>query len=235
MQIKRAAVLAIIALSGCSIGPKGRADLFTLSEYTMTYHDRLLKEVQAPLIVLGVVVNVRVTGKPRPSPGDPRITTQETVISIKVENVIKGHVSQGHLDIIFYKYSVSNKRELGRRTYDPETGQRQVFFLRREGEAYRTVGDVTHYTLPVRSTSTGSNRCIGKTTGCCIADLLLAPPTITETAGFLRDLPQATYAAAVLCSPQEAREKLEALARHDPGRIGGDAEDMVRMLGLWFP
>lgn len=201
----------------------------------MTYRDRLSREGQAPFIVLGMVVDVRKGDEASRSPGDPRIATEETIISIHVEHVLRGRINRDYLDVVYFAYSRANERDLGRITYTPETGQRRLFFLRTEGETFRTIGDVTDYTLPVRSGPIMSGTCAGKSAGCCIAAILLRPPPDEQVGGFLKDLPDSTYAAALFCSPQAARERLLRLAQHRDERIAAGADEMILMLGQWFP
>jgi len=206
-----------------------------MSEYSMTFKDRLTKEVQAPLIILGLIVNVVEIGRPQPSPGDPRIATQETMISIRVENIIRGRVEVDLLDVVFFSYSRTNERDLGRVTFAPETGQRRLFFLWKDGSVYRTIGDVTDYTLPVHTGQFKRDSCTGKDAGCCIAEIVLTPPPDKQLFGFGMDLPELTYAAAFLCSPQKAREKLEGLAQHRDKGVASNAKNLLWMLRQWFP
>ena len=235
MQLSHLSAVAMAMSLACSTKLKTMADKFSVSEYSMMYEDRLSKEMRAPLIVLGVIVNVIEVGKPQRSPGDPRIATQKTIISIRVENIVRGRVEEDLLDVVFFAYSRTNERELGRVTFAPKTGQRRLFFLWTDGAAYRTIGDVTDYTLLVRSGPFRSDNCTGKGAGCCIAEIVLRPPLDEQLYGFVKDLPESTYAAAFLCSPQDAREKLEGLAQHRDERVAASAKDMILMLKQWFP
>lgn len=175
-------------------------DRVNVSDYSMTYKDRLSRDMQAPLIVLGEVVDVREVGEPRKSPGDPRILTQETVISIRVENVIRGRIDRDHIDVVFFAYSRKNQKD-----------------------------------LRVRNGPFKDNGCGNKREDCCIADILLRPPPDELVEGFLYDLPNLTYAAAVLCSPHSARESLLRLAQHRDEGVRAGTKDMLSMLGQWFP
>lgn len=233
-----AGILAVIALSSL-VGCTHAADLqdqFGMSDYRLSFDERLRIEKAAPNIVLGKVLAVNEVGKPRRSPGDFRIKTQLTRIKIDVEEVIKGDVRSNRMNFYFFTYSSQNKVDLGVPRYEPEVGQRRVYFLRPWQDSYRSVGDVTNYNLPVRSGTHARGFCQGKEPGCCIAEILLVPTQDIDVQWFVHELgPLSAYAAGVLCSPRKAQELLQQLAQNPDTRIADSATDIMSMLGQWWP
>lgn len=210
-------------------------DQFHKSEFAMPLDERLRIEAAAPIIVLGNVLEVVSIGKPRRSSVEPRIMTQLTKIKIDIEHAIKGGVRSNSLDFYYFTYSPKNHLELGIPTYIPEVGHRRIYFLKPWKDVYRAVGDVTNYSLPVRSGTHANDFCRGKEAGCCIAELLLVPADGLDVDWFLRDLGSSAYAAGTLCSPVKAKELLKGLMKHSNARIAEEAKDVGQVAGQWWP
>lgn len=69
-------ILASLGSSACSTS--GLRDQLEKSEYTLTFDDRLRKQINAPIIAQGKVLRVEEIGFPRLSSDDWRIATQLT-------------------------------------------------------------------------------------------------------------------------------------------------------------
>jgi hypothetical protein len=233
--IRHLAGIALSSLVGCTHAANLQ-DQFKMSDYRLSFNERLRIEAAAPIIVLGKVLAVSNVGTSQRSPGDPRIKTQLTQIRIDVEEVIKGKVRSNPMEFYFFAYSSENEVDLGVPRYVPEIGQYRIYFLKPWEDTYRSVGDVTNYNLPVNSGTHARGFCQGKESGCCIAEILLVPGPDIDVKGFLQDLgPSSAYAAGVLCSPRRAQELIKQLTQNSDTRIGDGATDIMSMLEQWWP
>ncbi len=71
---------------------------------------------------------------------------------IAVENAFKRQPESRNIDVYGYIYSLRNNRELGHPLpFQPEPGQRRLFFLRSEGSRFRLLHDVFDYSPRVFS------------------------------------------------------------------------------------
>jgi hypothetical protein len=96
---------------------------------------------------------------------------------------IKGVSSETKdLEFYFFAFSPDNQVDLGIPRYVPEVGQRRVYFLSPWENTFRSVGDVTDYSLPVRTGSPSRQSCNDQEPGCCIAEVLLTPKPDAEIA-----------------------------------------------------
>jgi hypothetical protein len=215
-------------LAGCRSGSDLR-DQFQLSDYTLSFDERLRLELAAPIIVLGKVTDVEVVGTPTKSLGDPRINTQLTNIRISVEMAIKGGPLPNQLRFSLFTYSQQNDATLGVPQYNPAVGQRRIYFLKRWSDGYRSIGDVTNYNLHIESGTHEEGVCGGISPGCCIARLLLVPGQNFDADQFAKDIGPAAAASQVLCSRAEARALLEKLTTHRDKRIADAAIDIISM------
>ena len=233
--IQLLAAIALGSLTGCTHAADLQ-DQFRMSDYRLSFDERLRIEEAAPIIVLGNVLAVSNVGGPRKSLGDPRLKTQLTQIRIDVEETIKGSVRSNPMEFYFFAYSRENEVDLGVPRYVPEVGQQRIYFLKPWEDTYRSVGDVTNYTLPVRSGAHARGFCQSKEPGCCIAEILLVPAQDIDVEWFVHDLgPYSAYAAGVLCSPRKAQDLLKELAQNPDTRIADSAIDIMSMLGQWWP
>jgi hypothetical protein len=159
---------------------------------------------------------------------DRRIRTELTRIRVEIEAVIKGDLSSNPTDFYYFTYSPDTSEvDLGVPRYLPEVGQRRIYFLKPSGGSYRSVGDVTDYTLRVSSGSHTMDFCTGKSPGCCIAEILLAPQPDIDAGRFVADLIQSEYAAEVLCSRPTARELVQKLIQYPDQRISEGAREVL--------
>ena len=219
--------ITLAGLIGCTRAAELR-DQFQMSDYRLPFNERLRVEAAAPVIVLGRVLDVKEIGQPQRSNGDPRIKTQLTRINIDVEEVIKGALPDVPVQFFYFTYSAENDGDLGvPRRYCPHAGQRRIYFLKPWEDTYRSVGDVTDYTLPVSSGMHVKGLCQGKGPGCCIAELLLVPGKDLDSYWFVADLIQAEYAAETLCSQRVARDLMQKLTQNPDQRISDRAREVL--------
>lgn len=210
------ALLAVVVLSvevgGCSRLPQ-LADSFNKTQYRLSFEQKLLTELAAPLIVLGRITAFREIGSPKHSPGDYRIKTQLLAIDIDIEQVIKGSVRSDSITLHYFIYSSTNTVELGMQRYIPRVGQRSIFFVKTERNLYRSFGDVTDYTVLVRTGSHKGKHCHTESIGCCIAKLLLLPRQDFDALAFTEELASSVEVARLACSASYAKAMTEQLSR----------------------
>jgi len=219
--------MVLFGMVGCAPAA-GLRDQLRKSDYHLPFDQKLRFEKAAPIIVLGRVLDVDEIGKPQPSRADPRIKTQLNRIKIDVEEVIKGGVSPKPMEFYYFTFSpAASEIDLGVPRYLPGVGQRRIYFLKRSNGTYRSVGDVTDYTLRVSSGTHTSGFCAGKSPGCCIAEILLSPRHDVDTRWFVVDLVQSEYAAEVLCSRRTAQALMERLTRNPDLRISDRAREVI--------
>jgi hypothetical protein len=235
MQLSHALpALAMAAMFGCNSGARLR-DQFNMAEYHLPVGAKYRVELSAPIILAGRVKAVNTIGAPTRSPGDHRIKTQLTRITIDVEQEIRGTLSAGPVDFYFFAYALENTRDLGVPRYVPHVGQRRIYFLKQSTEGYRSVGDVTNYNLAVRSGTHARDFCRGKAPGCCIAEILLTPSADCEVEAFVADLGPAAFAAGELCSSQETERLVDRLTRNEDMRIAAAALEISKLPSQWWP
>ena len=220
--------LALLALVVYS--PAAEPEIaFRMSDYRLSFNQRLRTEIDAPIIVVGRVLDVHDLGQPIRSPGDFRIKTQLTRIRIAVENVVKGTVGKRVIEFYYYAYSTESDVDLGVPRYLPEIGQRRIYFLTPWETTYRSIGDVTNFTLQVRSGIHRDTFCRGKQPGCCIAETLLVPGKNLDVPSFAAGLIEAKAAASFLCSAARTRGLLQSLAENTDKRISDRANQVLQM------
>jgi hypothetical protein len=230
-------ILAGVAIVGSFIGAYALdlQDTFNITEFRLPLDKRLRVESAAPLIVLGQVLEFSDIGPPQRSPGDARIRTQLTRLKIHVEVPIKGGAVTDPLVFYYFTYSSKNNTSLGVPVYIPHVGQRRIYFLRRWEDTYRSVGDVTDYTLPVDSGVHKGYFCRGKQPGCCIAELRLRPGESMDDLRFMAGLYSAAYDAKVLCGAATARDLLRQLTEGPATPISDRAREVRAMIGGPMP
>lgn len=218
---------AIWTLGACTQGA-GLRDQLRRSDYNLPLDQRLRLEREAPLIVLGRVIGVTEVGRPVPSRSDARVKTQLDRIKINVEEVVKGSMSSSTLEFYYFTYSPSaSEIDLGVPRYLPEVGQRRLYFLKAANGSYRSVGDITNYTLRVSSGSHQRGFCAGKSPGCCMAEILLVPQPDLDIRWFVVDLARSEYAAEVLCSRNATSDLMNRLVRNADQRISERAREVI--------
>jgi hypothetical protein len=194
----------------------------------LPFDRRLRLEGGAPVIVLGHVLQVDEIGQPQQSSREPRIGTQLTRITIGVEEVIKGNVKLNQIEFYYFTFSpAASEVDLGVPRYLPDVGQRRIYFLKPSYGSYRSVGDVTDYTLRVSSGSHTKGFCRGKSPNRCIAEILLLPQADVDTKLFIVDLIRSEYVAEVLCSRLTAEDLMQKLTHHPDQSIADGAREVI--------
>jgi hypothetical protein len=227
--VKIIAAVVLIGLVAFAQTPK-LEDAFTTSEFRLPYDQRLRTEAAAQLIIFGEVREVNAIGNPRSSPGDSRVRTQLNRLKVSVEEVIKGSVRSNTIEFYYFTYSTDNTVDLGVRRYIPSLGQRRIFFLKPSDSFYRSVGDVTDYTLQVGSGVHAPGFCRGKEPGCCIAEMLLIPGRDLNVDMFVQGLYKAGFAAKLLCSVTVTQDLVRRLTRNPDERISDRARQVLSMI-----
>jgi len=97
-------------------------------------------------------------------------------------------------------------------------------------DTYRSVGDVTDYTLPVLSGLHTQGLCQKKAAGCCIAQILLVPGQNLDVNVFVGGLYEASYDAKVLCKASVVQDLVKQLATDPDARIADRAREVLRLL-----
>jgi hypothetical protein len=218
--------LPIVLLVGCTTAP-ALPDLFQSADYRNAPGIELRYVSKASIVVLGKVTGARPVGRPRAAREDPSLLIQLTRITLQAEMTLKGSLPRNTIYFYYYTFSERNTQDLGVYHYLPSLGERRIFFLRNSDGEYRSVGDVTDYTLPVRSGFHEPNICQAGPLGCCIARILLTPGKGYDSESFVLGLTQAVYAAKVLCSRATALDFLEELSRSPDERIAERARKLL--------
>lgn len=210
------AIVLAVNVGGCSRSTQ-LADSFNKAQYRLPFEQKLIIELAAPIIILGRVIDFREIGSPKHSPGDRRIKTQLLAIDVDIEQLIKGSLPSDSITLHYFTYSSTNTVELGANRYIPRIGQRSIFFVKTERGVYRSSGDVTDFTLSVRTGSHKGEHCHNESIGCCIARLLLAPKQDFDALSFTQDLTLSVEVARLACSASYAKSMTEQLSRNaDP-------------------
>lgn len=229
-KLKWSGVLAVhaVLLVGCTQAPT-LLDLFRASDYQDPPGRGLAYVLKAPIVVLGVVTGAHAVGRPKPAREDPRLLVQLTRITIQTEMVIKGGLKVGSLSFYYYTFSRQNRLDLGIHYYVPTVGERRLFFLEQSNDIYRSVGDVTDYTLAVRSGLHDRAVCASESLGCCVAKLLMTPGQGYDSEAFALGLHYSVHVSNLLCSRAVTRQLLNNLdARSNDGTIIWRARELLR-------
>lgn len=189
-------------------------DLFRVADFQDPPGVRLNYIRSAPVVAVGTVTAAKPIGKERRASQDNRIMIQLTRISLRVENVLRGRVDEGDVDFYYYTFAAHNKMDLGVAHYLPVKGERRVFFLKPFNSSYRSVGDVTDYTIPVLSGQHNSDICRSDSFGECLAKILLTPGTGYNYESFAATLRKSAYIAEMASSKGFAYQLLQDLARN---------------------
>jgi hypothetical protein len=226
-QVIRVPVAALLSAFVACTGGSGIRDSFKTADFRMPFDQRLRIEIAAPVIVLGRVLKVDTVGEPHASPGDARIKTQLTRIQIAVEQLIKGNVRSNGIEFYYFTYSTDNHVDFGVPRYIPNVGQRRIYFLQPWKTTYRSIGDVTDYTLRVDSGRHPREFCRGEPPGCCIAEILLTPGVGVDPHYFTPALIKADYVAKILCSPARAQQLVERLTKYPNRQVANRAREIL--------
>lgn len=213
-----------VLVVGCSEQP-ALSDLFRPSDYQDPPGKDLTYVLRAPIVVLGMVTTVRAVGEPKPARERPSVFVQLTRITIQTEMILKGGLQEGSLSFYYFRSPAALGGAPG---YSPAEGQRRLFFLEQSNGIYRSVGDVTDYTLAVRSGFHEPAFCTSESVGCCIAKLLMVPGRGCDSVDFALELYHGVHASNLLCSRAATLQLLHDLANGPDGTIALRARDLLR-------
>src|SRR6185369_6917960 len=102
-------VVVLSCIAACRTVPNF-TDSFRVTDYTLTFDDKLSIEIAAPVIVLGRVEWANLVGNPMRSIGDSRVIVQLTTIRLAVELFLKGGGSEKVIDFYYYTFSKLNNK-----------------------------------------------------------------------------------------------------------------------------
>jgi hypothetical protein len=127
------ATFGVVTLQvGCSSVPK--LIEYTPSDKASDYQ----KDLSAPIILVGQLWHeTAVSSKIRPSKWGDGLYAAMWRVTIRVENVLRGTVQPGDINVYYFQYNLSGPARVG--TW--WMGDRKLFFLRRDAGVLRTICD----------------------------------------------------------------------------------------------
>jgi hypothetical protein len=146
------------------------------------------------------VTRVRSAGSPHPSAVLPRILVQCVEITGDVEDVLKGEYLGRAIRFFYYMYSRRNSADLGPPEYVPVAGVRRMFFLTREGDIIRSIGDIRDYTLRIPSGYHDRRSLEDLSFGQRVAAVLLTPGEGYDSHSFVVRMGEAQYVSDQVAS-----------------------------------
>jgi len=208
----------VMSLS-CAGLPGNMPDVFNPEDYRDPPGASLKFADRAPVVVVGKTVSIRKIGSPRRAARDARLLIQLLEVYVEVENELR--VIESVKNMSFYVYTAAEEQPvyLGVARYMPVIGERRVFFLKPYGRAYRSVGDVTDYTIPVYSGGHSRDFCGRDSVGNCIAKIILTPGCRFDRIPFLEHLRQTAGHAETLSSKEHADRLLGSLVESNDTAI----------------
>lgn len=187
--------------------------------------------MRAPIIMVGRVVSVSQIGGVRSSNAAPEIKVELVYVTVRVENVLKGRLSQRQIGYYYFQYSAWTRVNIGVFMYRPEQGDHRIFFLREEAGVLRCVKDVTDYTLRLY---TGSHAASPPSSslplGEKIGHILLTPGRGTREDVFARYLDDAFVTVSVITSRSVALALLDPLLNSDSDAVRKSARSIVQAI-----
>lgn len=220
-----AAVTAIgLISSGC--GPN-IPDTFLSADFQQLPLRAVQRELEAPLVVVGRISDIKTRGNPRRSVGDPKILVQMNESLLEIEGVLKASVPASRLRFYYFTYSRRNERYLGVRGYEPVKGERRILFLTAVNGGYRLIGDVLDYTIRIDSGYHQIGPCDARVLGRCVAELLLTPGLGYDPLLFADRLAGILSLAKMFWPDAGVLELLAALAKNQDFRIAREASALL--------
>jgi hypothetical protein len=141
------------------------------------------RRILAPLIVVGLVVDNRVIGRHLPAARYKGFYLDLHSVRLKRENTLQGSLTGSELT--FFYFSGSRYPEdknsaypppnpLYKRLFEAEPGSRYLFFLTRDDEILRSIGDVGDYSIPVLTGAHAERLTGGEDIGKRVSEILLS-------------------------------------------------------------
>lgn len=190
----------------------------------------LADAVGAPIIVVGVVQQVRTTGPTMPASDVPEALLDPIEVEIRPEIILRGELKES-IKVYGFRFSSKNVRALGQKPFDPKPNERRLFFLRKESSYVRFWHDVLDYTIRVRSGSHPKfNAASFPEIGSAIAWILLTPDQGYDSEAFALHLSEYVYYAGVFGAGREASTILNRLRASSDTIIRQEAEALWQSL-----
>lgn len=143
--------------------------------------------------------------------------------------MLKGDLPQQQIEFYFFQFfNRGSQADFGRIRYIPAVGQRRVYFLRKDGEVLRLIGDVADYTLGVSGGPPQHDICKSLTPGCCLSQLLMTPGVTPDPDTFAHDLGTSVAVTEILCSTPLAESLLSKLVYSPYPQIANEARELIR-------
>jgi hypothetical protein len=181
-----------------------------------------------------MVTKIEPAGKARPAARMPEILVQPVKIVVDVENVLRGQVKPGLLDVYVFVYAADNRFSFGKREFVLMKA-RYIWFLMSEGGVLRSVGDVTE--LYFRGVPSGSHRNVtfppGASLGEKISRILLSPGEGVKSEWFAKYIALEIQGAEKLTSPEFADSLVRDLLRDEHPDIRKSACELLAVRQYW--
>ena len=168
----------------------------------------------APFVVVATVEENRITAKHIEPAHYQGVYLDLHAVRCKRENSIQGSLSQSELTFFYYasgSYPDSKPLPGHERPFHAAVGLRYVFFLTRDRDRLRAVGDFGYYSIRVLSGRHDESSADSKDPGRRLAEILLTPGNGADTEGMANSLLHSAEFANVWCSRSVTAERLRHL------------------------
>jgi hypothetical protein len=132
----------------------------------------------APIIVVASVERNEVIAKHLEAAHYHGLYLDLHAVRCKLEKSLKGDLTGSELNFFYFgdgRYPDSSPNPLHKRLYKAEPGLRYVFFLTRDHDVLRSIGDVGEYSIRVATGAHSGSQTQGADTGQLISEVLLTP------------------------------------------------------------
>lgn len=207
-----AAATLILGLFCCG----DAADAFVDYYRAESQEQRIMTMRGAPVIIVGTVQRVQMVGQPKPAARVPDLSLQLYKAVVDVEMVVRGDADR----TLEFSFFGPDPRDglFGLPKYYVRPEQRRVFFLKREDEGYRAVGDYLDYSEPVYSGKPDVTQVQDRDSDRAIARILLTPSRhLRDKTMFASTLFNSAGRAQSFVTPAFVQDLLEKLVMYrDP-------------------
>jgi hypothetical protein len=145
---------------------------------SLFFQDKAKPQQLAPIIVVAVVEENRIVAKHVEAARYASVYLDLHAVRCKRENSLKGGLTEAGLEFFYFadgRYADSKPSPHYKRQFQAEPGSRYLFFLSRDRDVLRSIGDVGEYSVLV---ATGAHPDLSTTngdTGSMIPEILLTP------------------------------------------------------------
>lgn len=168
----------------------------------------------APIIVGGVVIADQIVARHVESVRCPGVYLDLHTVKVKVENNIRGDLVGSEVAFHYFsdgRYLGSRASPYHKRLFRAESGGRFVFFLTREREVLRSVGDVGDYSIRIYTGVHSQASLAGDPPGTRLSRMLLEPGEGVDLEAMASQLLDYNEIASVWSSRPQAVELLRKL------------------------